>query len=96
MSNGDIEAKFGWISLVLVALVGVAFAAGLILHVSRPGSTSAAVALNTGLVLLMLSPAVRLTLAVAERIRRSDWTFVLMTVAVAVELAVVMWRASQA
>ena len=88
MSAPDIEARFSWLSIVLVALFGAAFAAGLALQVTRPGSGEAAVALNAGLILLMLSPAVRLLLALGERIRRQDWTFVLMTLIVAVELAI--------
>ena len=50
--------------------------------------------LHTGLVLLMTSPAVRILIAVAERIRRQDWPFVLMTVVVVLELAIVLWRAA--
>ena len=94
MTSQDLETRFNWVSLVIVALFGVAFATGLILHVRRPGSPEARLVLHTGLVLLMASPAARLLIALSERIRRRDWTFVLMTLIVAVELAIVMWRAS--
>ena len=94
MSADDLEVRLNWISVVLVALFGLAFVAGLILHIQRPGSPQAALALQSGLVLLMLSPATRLLIALIERIRNRDWTFVAMTVIVAAELAVVMWRAS--
>lgn len=94
MTSQDLETRFHWVSLVLVALFGVAFATGLILHVRRPGGPEATFALHAGLVLLMASPATRLLIALAERIRRRDRAFVLMTLIVAVELAIVMWRAS--
>jgi hypothetical protein len=94
VTSQDLETRFNWVSLVLVTLFGVAFAAGLILHVQRPGSPEAMFVLQAGLVLLMASPATRLLIALAERIRRRDRTFVLMTLIVAVELAIVMWRAS--
>jgi uncharacterized membrane protein len=51
-------------------------------------------ALNAGLLLLIASPAARMAVALAERIRRADWTFVIMTVVIALELVVVLWRAS--
>jgi hypothetical protein len=94
VSTQDVEARLNWIALVLVALFGAAFALGLVLHVRRPGSPEASFVLHTGLVLLMASPAARLLIALAERIRRGDRIFVLMTVIVALELAIVMWRAS--
>lgn len=94
MSAEDLEVRFNWVSLVLVALFGSAFVIGLILHIQQPGSRQASLALHSGLVLLMLSPATRLLIALLERVRRRDWTFMLMTLIVAAELAVVMWRAS--
>ena len=90
----DLEARFNWISVALVALFGLAFGLGLLLHIRQPGSAEASFALHAGLILLMASPATRLLLALIERVRRRDWTFVLMTLIVAVELAIVMWRAS--
>ena len=90
----DLETRFNWISIALVALFGLAFGIGLLLHIRRPGSAEASFALQGGLVLLMASPATRLLIALIERVRRRDWMFVLMTVIVGVELAIVMWRAS--
>lgn len=91
----DLEAKFNWLSLALVALFGLAFALGLILMVSHPGSPRAVLVLQAGLILLMSAPALRLLIALVERLRRRDWLFVAMTLVVAVELGIVMWRASQ-
>lgn len=90
----DLEVRLNWISIALVALFGLAFGIGLLLQIRRPGSPEAAFVLQAGLLLLMASPATRLLIALVERIRRSDWTFVIMTMIVAAELALVMWRAS--
>ena len=89
----DLEVRLNWISIALVALFGLAFGIGLVLQIRRPGSPEASLVLQAGLLLLMASPAARLLIALVERIRRSDWTFVIMTVIVAAELALVMWRA---
>ena len=89
----DLEVRFNWVSIALVTLFGLAFGIGLLLHIRKPGSPEASLVLQAGLLLLMASPATRLALALVERIRRRDWTFVLMTVIVAAELALVMWRA---
>jgi hypothetical protein len=90
----DLEARLNWISIALVALFGLAFGAGLLLHIRRPGSPEASLVLHAGLVVLMASPAARLLFALIERVRSRDWTFVVMTLIVAVELTIVMWRAS--
>lgn len=91
----DLEVRYQWVSLAAVVAFGLALASGLLLYLLRPDSRAAQMLLQAGLVLLMLSPAVRLLVAVAERIRRRDWSFVLMTALVVVELGIVMWRAAQ-
>lgn len=95
MTTPDMEARFHWVPVVLVLLFGAAFALGLVLHVQRPGSREASVVLHTGLVLLMASPAARLLVALADRIRTRDHSFLILTLIVVLELAIVMWRASQ-
>jgi len=42
----------------------------------------------------MAAPALRILIAVAERIRRRDWVFVFMTAIVVIELGIVLWRAA--
>ena len=91
----DIEERFGGVMTVMIVLFAAALGAGLLLHVIMPRSGPAGILLEAGLVLLMASPAVRLLLALAERIRRADWTFVVLTAVIALELAIVMWRAAQ-
>lgn len=93
--SGDLETRFRWVTAALIALFSVALGGGLALHMWEPGGPLSVAVLEAGLVLLMASPAVRLLIALAERLRRRDWLFVLMTMIIVVELAVVMWRAAQ-
>jgi hypothetical protein len=93
-SKADLEVRFGWVGIASVVAFGALLAAGIVLHVADPGGAASRGMLEAGLVTLMFAPAVRLSLAVAERVRRRDWTFVLMTAVVVLELAIVMWRAA--
>jgi Kef-type K+ transport system membrane component KefB len=88
------EHRYRWMSVAMVGLFALAFAIGLGLHLTNPGSESARFALHAGLILLMVSPAVRMSVATAERLRKRDFAFVVMTVVVLLELAIVLWRAS--
>jgi hypothetical protein len=90
----DLEARFGWIGIAAVLAFGALLLTGLVLHLLDPGGAASRGMLEAGLVTLMLAPAVRLALAVAERARRRDWSFVVMALIVVVELALVMWRAA--
>jgi hypothetical protein len=91
----DLEVRFRWVTAAPVVLFGAALAAGLVLYLISPSSRIAMAALNAGLVLLIVSPAARMAVAIAERIRRADWTFVTMTALIALELLVVLWRAAK-
>ncbi|HVL68979.1 MAG TPA: DUF1634 domain-containing protein [Vicinamibacterales bacterium] len=91
--GADLDVRLRWVPALFIALFSAALGLGLVAHVLRPGPLSAGL-LQGGLVLLMAAPAARLLVAVLERIRRRDWTFVLMALVVAAELAVVMWRAA--
>ena len=90
----DLEVRLRWLTLTVVVSFGVALLAGMVLHLASPGSALSVRFLQTGLVLLMTAPALRILIAVAERIRRQDWPFVLMTLVVILELAIVLWRAA--
>ena len=89
----SVEHRYRWLSVAIVGCFAMAFALGLGLHLTDPGGEGATLALHAGLVLLMASPAVRMTVAIAERLRRRDWAFVAMTLIVVIELAIVFWRA---
>lgn len=90
----DLEVRYRAVPAGVVALFGIAFAVGLVLYLLDPGSAAAAVVLTGGLILLMAAPAVRLLLVFAERMRRRDWLFVVMTAVVLLELAIVFGRAA--
>ena len=96
LDAADLEVRLRWLTLTVVVSFGVALLAGMVLHLASPGSALSVRFLQTGLVLLMTAPAVRVLIAVAERIRRQDWPFVLMTLVVILELAFVLWRAAAA
>lgn len=92
--KADLEVRFGWVAVAVVMAFGALLATGLVFHVIDPGGAASRTLLQAGLVTLMLAPAARLTVAVAERARRREWGFVIMTAIVVVELAIVMWRAA--
>jgi hypothetical protein len=90
----DLDERLLWVSRTNVVLFGAAMAAGLVLHLASPYGVLSVRLLQAGLVLLMAAPALRILIAVVERIRRGDWVFVLMTAIVVVELGIVLWRAA--
>ena len=94
VTDVDLELRLRWLTVTVVVAFGVALLTGSILHLVSPGSAWSVTCLQTGLVLLMIAPALRILVAVAERIRRQDWPFVLMTAVVILELAIVLWRAA--
>jgi hypothetical protein len=93
-TSPDVELRLNWLSVAMVALFGVTLSAGTLLHMFAPDSAASVRMLQAGLVLLMMAPAVRILIAVLERVRRRDWPFVLMTAIVLAELAIVLWRAA--
>ena len=88
------EHRYRWMSVAMVGLFAMAFAIGLGLHVTDPGSDGAVFALHAGLLLLMVSPAVRMSVATAERLRKRDFAFAVMMLVVLLELTIVLWRSS--
>jgi uncharacterized membrane protein len=89
----DLEARFRPLSVVAVLIFSASLALGLILYLIAPENRLALLALHGGLLILIASPAIRISVAAAERIRRRDWPFVLMTLVIVTELMVVLWRA---
>ena len=90
----DIEVRFRWLSTVVLFLFGAAFVVGVIVYTADQASRIATLLLQAGLLLLMAAPGVRIVIATAERLRRRDWTFLLMTAVVVAELGIVCWRAA--
>lgn len=94
IEGADLELRLHWLTVAVVVAFGLALLAGMLLHLASPGSALSVRFLQTGLVLLMTAPALRILIAVAERVRRQDWRFVVMTLVVILELAIVLWRAA--
>lgn len=92
--SDDAEGPSRWISAAVVVLFAAGFALGLLLYVLDPGSAAAGLLLKSSLLALMAAPIVRMLVAVSERIRWRDWTFLLMASIVAMELGIVLWRAA--
>lgn len=90
----DLEVRYRWVSVSAIVFFSAAFAVGLVLYVIEPSSAAATIAIHTGLVLLIASPAARIVVATAERVRLRDWPFVLMAATIALELLIVLWRAA--
>jgi len=91
--SGNLEHRYRWISVGLVLLFGATLALGLLLYTLDHQSAIALVVLQTGLFMLMASPAVRIAVIAAERIRRRDWGFLGLTAVVVIEVGIVLWRA---
>lgn len=94
-AESSLEIRLRWISLAVVAVFGAALTAGMVLHLASPGSVVSTRLLEVGLVALMAAPGIRILIAVAERVRTRDWTFVLLAAIVVLELGIVLWRAAQ-
>lgn len=93
-ADRDLEERFLWIVRAMVFVGGLALAAGLLMHLAWRGTAVANTCLHAGLMLLMATPALRIVIAVAERIRRRDLQFVVVTAVVLLELSLTMWYAT--
>lgn len=91
----DLEARFRPLAVAAVLVLSAALTVGLLLYLLFPANRIALLALHTGLLILIASPGIRISIAAAERIRRRDWPFVWMTLVVVAELMVVLWRAAR-
>lgn len=93
-ASRDLEDRFLWVVRAMVVVGALALAAGLLMHLVWPDTTVASAYLRAGLVLLMATPALRIVIAVAERLRRRDRQFVLVTAVVVLELSLTLWYAT--
>jgi uncharacterized membrane protein len=90
----DIEDRYAWV--VNTSLLGSSFVLviGLIVHIVLADEALAQRILRVGLVLLMATPALRILIAVADRARRRDVQFIVITLVVIVELCLTLWYAA--
>ena len=92
--EADLEDRLLWIVKACVIASGLALATGLLLYFAPPARNASTSLLAAGLMILMATPASRVLIATAERIRRGDWQFVVVTLLVLIELSVTMWYAA--
>ena len=71
----DLDRRLVWIGRSAVLTGGIALAGGLLVYLVSPGSARANTLLQTGLLLLMATPALRLVTVVFERSHRRDIQF---------------------
>lgn len=90
----DLEERFLWVVRAAVIAGGLALAAGLLMHLAWPDKAAANTYLRAGLMLLMATPVLRIVIVLAERIKRRDYQFVLITAVVLLELSLTMWFAT--
>jgi uncharacterized membrane protein len=90
----DVEDRYAW--MVNTSLVGssLVLLTGLIVHIVLSNESLAQRILRAGLVLLMATPVLRIVIAVADRVRRRDIQFVVITLIVVLELGVTLWYAA--
>ena len=89
----DLRERFLWVVRGMMMTAGLVLALGLVLHLAG-AAAGADRALRAGLVILMATPAFRMVISVAERVRRVDLQFVAVTAVVLFELSLTMWYAA--
>jgi uncharacterized membrane protein len=94
MRDRDLEDRYGWVIDMAVMTSSLVLAAGLIVHMILSDVSRAALFLRAGLVLLMATPALRIFIALAERVRRRDLQFVAIAAIVVLELSLALWYAA--
>ena len=94
MTPSDLEDRFLWIVRLSVRLSAFALAGGLVLRLLAPHASLSRRVIGAGLILLMLTPVLRILIAVAERLRRRDLQLVAITIVVLLELSLTMWYAT--
>jgi uncharacterized membrane protein len=87
-SLSRLERHLGRVFVAGLTLSAAALAAGLLLFLFAPETALAPILLNTGLVILMATPMLRVIVSVIEYVNMEDWFYVYLTVAVVLELSV--------
>lgn len=80
--NGDLELRIGLV-LKTGSLISTAFLAlGLVAILAMPDSAAGPVLVNSGLVIVMITPVARVLVALVGFVQQREWRFVAMTVAI--------------
>jgi uncharacterized membrane protein len=83
-----LERHLGRLLVTGVIVSAFLLAGGLALWLAHPDGARAVWLLNSGLVVLIATPIMRVVLSLAEYVRLREWFFVATTMAVLIELAV--------
>jgi uncharacterized membrane protein len=81
-----LERQLGWLLTSGVAASAALLSIGLVLSIAAPGGPASAHLLSAGLVILMSTPMLRVVVSLVEYVRMGEWSFVLTTLVVIVEL----------
>ena len=81
-----LERLIGVVLRVGVSSSSVCLAAGLALSFRDAASPSAAILLQTGVLVLLVTPFVRVVVSIVQYVRERNWPFVTLTTIVLVEL----------
>ena len=95
MTSREFDTPLSWLAFSAVLVSGMCLLAGIALYLSAPESALTATLLQTGLIVLMATPLVRVFISIAERASVRDWTFVLVTLTVLLEVALAAFLASR-
>lgn len=87
-SLSQLENHLGRVLSGGVLASAVALACGILIYLWSPASHAAAVLLGTGLVILTLTPMLRVVLSIVEYVRMRELAFAAVTLLVLLELAV--------
>ena len=82
-----LEFTIGRVLQLGVAASSILLAAGLLLALVGGADRAVRVALATGMVILLATPAARVAISIAEYVRERDWRFVALTSIVLLTLA---------
>ncbi len=85
-----LERLLGRLMLAGVTLSATCLLLGLLLFLSAPDARYATAVVTLGLITLMVTPALRVLVAVVESVRMRDWFFVATTLAVVLLLGLTL------
>jgi uncharacterized membrane protein len=85
-----LERRLGRLFVAGLTLSAAALVCGLVLFLSAPAMPLAPRLLSIGLVILMMTPLLRVLFSVVEYARMRDWFFVVVTAVVLVQLTITM------
>jgi uncharacterized membrane protein len=93
--DSQLETAVGWILRVGVTASSVCLGVGVCLSMTSSTAVAGGWLLNVGLIILMATPVGRVVISVAEYARERDWTFVVLTGIVLLELAAGVFQATR-